>query len=73
MSDNQEIKCKNCLYVSKTDMNLFFDKRGFCTGCQNAEYAKNNPSWQKDWQTYLKENGGGQITRNFSRILLKEW
>ena len=39
----------------------------------NAEYAKNNPSWQKDWQTYLKENGGGQITRNFSRILLKEW
>ena len=33
----------------------------------NAEYAKNNPSWQKDWQTYLKENGGGQITRNFSR------
>ena len=21
----------------------------------NAEYAKNNPSWQKDWQTYLKE------------------
>tara|TARA_B100001027_G_scaffold116292_1_gene80264 strand:- start:256 stop:975 length:720 start_codon:yes stop_codon:yes gene_type:complete len=39
----------------------------------NAEYVKNNPSWQKDWQTYLKENGGGQITRNFSRILLKEW
>ena len=39
----------------------------------NAEYAKNNPSWQKDWQTYLKENGGGQITRNFTRILLKEW
>ena len=39
----------------------------------NAEYAKNNSSWQKDWQTYLKENGGGQITRNFSRILLKEW
>ena len=39
----------------------------------NAEYAKNNPSWQKDWQTYLKENGGGQITRNFSRILLKDW
>ena len=24
----------------------------------NAEYAKNNPSCQKDWQTYLKENGG---------------
>lgn len=45
MSDNQEIKCKNCLYVSKTDMNLFFDKRGFCTGCQNAEYAKNNVNW----------------------------
>ena len=39
----------------------------------NAEYAKNNPSWQKDWQTYLKENGGGEITRNFTRILLKEW
>ena len=39
----------------------------------NAEYARNNPSWQKDWQTYLKENGGGEITRNFTRILLKEW
>ena len=39
----------------------------------NAEYAKNNPSWKKDWETYLKENGGGQIVRNFTRLLLKEW
>ena len=34
----------------------------------NAEYAKNNPSWQKDWQTYLKENGGGQITLSLIHI-----
>ena len=39
----------------------------------NAEYAKKTPSWQKDWQTYLKENGGGEIVRNFTRVLLKEW
>ena len=45
MSDRQVIKCKNCLYASKTDMNLFFDERGFCTGCQNAEYAKNHVNW----------------------------
>ena len=48
MSDNSKFKCKNCLYVSKTDMNLFFDERGICTGCQNAEYARNKIDWDKN-------------------------
>ena len=47
MSDSSQFKCKNCLYVSKTDMNLFFDDRGICTGCQNAEYARNKIDWEK--------------------------
>lgn len=38
MLDNK-VFCKNCFYGSFTDQKLFFDNRGFCTGCQNAEQA----------------------------------
>ena len=34
-----KVFCKNCFYGSFTDQKLFFDSRGFCTGCQNAEQA----------------------------------
>ena len=35
-----KIYCSNCFYGASGDQKLFFDKRGFCTGCQNAEIAK---------------------------------
>ncbi len=45
MSGKNSFNCKKCLYISKTDMNLFFDEAGICTGCQNAEFAKNKVNW----------------------------
>ena len=45
MSGKNNFSCKKCLYISKTDMNLFFDEVGICTGCQNAEFAKNKVNW----------------------------
>lgn len=47
MSETNQTSCKNCFYSNKTDMNLFFDERGYCTGCQNAEFAKKNVNWEK--------------------------
>ena len=35
-----KVYCSNCFYGASGDQKLFFDKRGFCTGCQNAEIAK---------------------------------
>tara|TARA_B110000027_G_scaffold131777_1_gene156682 strand:- start:106 stop:1332 length:1227 start_codon:yes stop_codon:yes gene_type:complete len=35
-----KVYCSNCFYGSSGDQKLFFDKRGFCTGCQNSEIAK---------------------------------
>ena len=32
MSDSSQFKCKNCLYVSKTDMNLFLMTEAYVPG-----------------------------------------
>tara|TARA_B110000503_G_C7168869_1_gene423292 strand:- start:3899 stop:5113 length:1215 start_codon:yes stop_codon:yes gene_type:complete len=39
--------CSNCLYKSETDMKLYFDDAGRCTGCQNSLVAKNNINWDE--------------------------
>ena len=59
MSENKKLICKNCLYTTDTDMKLFFDERGFCTGCQNSEYARNKVNWDVNLEklkTLFKEN-----------------
>ena len=59
MLDSKKINCRNCFYTGKTDMNLFFDERGICTGCQNAEYAKEKINWGErldKLKTLFKEN-----------------
>ena len=42
-----KIYCKNCLYKTDTDMKLYFDERGWCTGCQNSEIARNEINWDE--------------------------
>ncbi|MBC85489.1 MAG: LPS biosynthesis protein [Acidimicrobiaceae bacterium] len=39
--------CSNCLYKTDTDMQLYFDEFGRCTGCQNAEIAKKEINWEE--------------------------
>lgn len=39
--------CSNCLYKSETDMKLYFDDAGRCTGCQNSLVAKNSINWDE--------------------------
>lgn len=59
MSENNNKVCKNCFYATGTDMNLSFDKRGFCSGCQNVEYAKNEVDWDLNLEKlkiFFKEN-----------------
>ena len=41
------IFCTNCLYKSDTDMRLYFDNKGFCTGCQNTEISKTKINWDQ--------------------------
>jgi N-acetyl sugar amidotransferase len=45
MSENKTY-CSNCFYGSYTDQKLFFDSRGYCTGCQNSEFA-NTINWNE--------------------------
>ena len=51
MSENNY--CKKCFYANRTDQNLFFDHRGFCTGCQNAEEA-DNFDWDRRFEKLKK-------------------
>ncbi len=51
MSENNY--CKKCFYANRTDQNLFFDHRGYCTGCQNAEEA-DNFDWDRRFEKLKK-------------------